>query len=390
MSEVQPEMESPTTAPSVAPSPEALNQQLLYMNNILALNSFGQNPINLAQFSKDQLAEYQLAKLRLSQSLLHHQHPQGSLYNYAGYGQCPYGSEPPKPAGACFNRIDPNRYRYFHDEPKPQHSYIGLIAMAILSLPDQKMVLSDIYQYILDNYPYFRNRGPGWRNSIRHNLSLNDCFIKAGRSANGKGHYWAIHPANLEDFKKGDFRRRKAQRKVRKHMGLSVPEDDEDDESPVPSPVPIVAADKPLCGPSLLATNPFLPNAASATLANPLFSPASSLLTQQAFNLFNTLRFTSSLNPSAAYFNETLYRQLVDLNIKQDLQSNARNSNRNQFSIESLLQPSSKSESDAESESYDCYKKLKRSSPADSGSLPEADSTPIDVGRSVPVNLKIN
>ncbi|KAK3916322.1 Forkhead box protein I2 [Frankliniella fusca] len=138
------------------------------------------------------------------------------------------------------------------EEPKPQHSYIGLIAMAILSSPDAKLVLSDIYQYILDNYPYFRTRGPGWRNSIRHNLSLNDCFIKAGRSANGKGHYWAIHPANVDDFKKGDFRRRKAQRKdrhrghfegsgstlddVRKHMGLAV--DEEGNESPSPPPTP--------------------------------------------------------------------------------------------------------------------------------------------------------
>ena len=121
------------------------------------------------------------------------------------------------------------------EEPKPQHSYIGLIAMAILSSADKKLVLSDIYQYILDNYAYFRSRGPGWRNSIRHNLSLNDCFIKAGRSANGKGHYWAIHPANIEDFTKGDFRRRKAQRKVRKHMGLAV--DEEDSPTPPPSPV---------------------------------------------------------------------------------------------------------------------------------------------------------
>lgn len=120
------------------------------------------------------------------------------------------------------------------EEPKPQHSYIGLIAMAILSTADQKLVLSDIYQHILDNYPYFRSRGPGWRNSIRHNLSLNDCFIKSGRSANGKGHYWAIHPANIEDFKKGDFRRRKAQRKVRKHMGLAVDEDGTDSPSPPP------------------------------------------------------------------------------------------------------------------------------------------------------------
>lgn len=124
------------------------------------------------------------------------------------------------------------------DEPKPQHSYIGLIAMAILGSADGKLVLSDIYQYILDNYPYFRTRGPGWRNSIRHNLSLNDCFVKAGRSANGKGHYWAIHPANVDDFKKGDFRRRKAQRKVRRHMGLAVDDDGNDSPSPPPPPPP--------------------------------------------------------------------------------------------------------------------------------------------------------
>nr|ACE79147.1 winged helix/forkhead transcription factor FoxQ2c [Branchiostoma floridae] len=112
-----------------------------------------------------------------------------------------------------------------HEEPKPSHSYIGLIAMAIMSSKEKKLVLSDIYKYILDNYPYFRNRGPGWRNSIRHNLSLNDCFVKMGRSANGKGHFWAVHPANVDDFAQGDFRRRRAQRKVRKHMGL-LPEDD--------------------------------------------------------------------------------------------------------------------------------------------------------------------
>ena len=127
-------------------------------------------------------------------------------------------------------------YALVHEEPKPNHSYIGLIAMAILNSADKKLVLSDIYQYILDNYPYFRTRGPGWRNSIRHNLSLNDCFIKAGRSANGKGHFWAIHPACRDDFAKGDFRRRHAQRKVRKAMGLAVG-DDESDTPRSPSPV---------------------------------------------------------------------------------------------------------------------------------------------------------
>lgn len=114
-------------------------------------------------------------------------------------------------------------------DPKPTHSYIGLIAMAILSSPQQQLVLSDIYQWILERYPYFRTKGSGWRNSIRHNLSLNDCFVKAGRSGNGKGHYWAIHPANLADFVSGDFRRQRAQRRARKSMGLPVPEDEGDD-----------------------------------------------------------------------------------------------------------------------------------------------------------------
>ncbi|KAI5696650.1 hypothetical protein M8J75_015845 [Diaphorina citri] len=168
------------------------------------------------------------------------------LYNYAiqaerlrlsqQYGT-PYTNYQTPNVNRVMNYFHP-RFQISSEEPKPQHSYIGLIAMAILSSPEMKLVLSDIYQYILDNYSYFRTRGPGWRNSIRHNLSLNDCFIKAGRSANGKGHYWSIHPANVDDFKKGDFRRRKAQRKVRRHMGLSV-DDDNDSNSPPPLSPPL-------------------------------------------------------------------------------------------------------------------------------------------------------
>ena len=99
---------------------------------------------------------------------------------------------------------------------KPSHSYISLIANAILASPEKRLVLSDIYKYVLERYDYFKKKGSGWRNSIRHNLSLNDCFIKAGRSPNGKGHYWAINTVNYEDFARGDFRRRRVQRRVRR------------------------------------------------------------------------------------------------------------------------------------------------------------------------------
>lgn len=124
------------------------------------------------------------------------------------------------------------------DMMKPAHSYIGLIGMCILSTPEKRMVLSDIYQFILDNYPYYRNRGSGWRNSVRHNLSLNECFQKTGRAANGKGHYWTIHPANMEDFMAGDFRRRRAQRKVRRWNNMDVPSDESEDEDATKPPLP--------------------------------------------------------------------------------------------------------------------------------------------------------
>ena len=147
---------------------------------------------------------------------------------------------PPDLAMFPLAKLDPRLFRMnFPEEPKPQHSYIGLIAMAILSSAEKKLVLADIYQYILDNFPYFRHRGHGWRNSIRHNLSINDCFMKAGRASNGKGHYWAVHPACQEDFQKGDFSRRKAQRKVRRHMAAN--NDGDDDLSPPGSPSDIGA-----------------------------------------------------------------------------------------------------------------------------------------------------
>ncbi|UYV83006.1 Src42A [Cordylochernes scorpioides] len=164
---------------------------------------------------------YDFARFRIGPHPFVPHHQAGSPYGLPSSGS-PY--DPAMDAYGLSHpliRFDPTRTRFLGaaEEPKPQHSYIGLIAMAILSSHEKKMVLSDIYQYILDHYPYFRNRGPGWRNSIRHNLSLNDCFIKAGRSANGKGHYWAIHPANEDDFRKGDFRRRKAQQLYRKKGG---------------------------------------------------------------------------------------------------------------------------------------------------------------------------
>ncbi|EUB56657.1 Forkhead box protein F1 [Echinococcus granulosus] len=93
---------------------------------------------------------------------------------------------------------------------KPPYSYIALIAMAIRASPNKRCTLSEIYQYLHSKYPFFRGSYTGWKNSVRHNLSLNEVFIKLpkGMGRPGKGHYWTIDPTAEFMFQDGASRRR--------------------------------------------------------------------------------------------------------------------------------------------------------------------------------------
>lgn len=104
---------------------------------------------------------------------------------------------------------------------KQTPSYTAIIAQAILSSSDKKLPLGCIYDYIAEHFPEFLKKGQGWRNCVRHNLSLSECFIKAGRARNGRGNYWGIHPRYVKNFSKGDFRKRRASHRPRnRDIGL--------------------------------------------------------------------------------------------------------------------------------------------------------------------------
>ena len=108
---------------------------------------------------------------------------------------------------------------------KPPYSYVALISMAIQSSPEKRLTLNGIYDYITENFPYYKDKeNQGWRNSIRHNLSLHECFMKlpAKGGKNGKSHYWTLDPNHEVLFEEGNYRRRR-RRPVKRVLASSYP-----------------------------------------------------------------------------------------------------------------------------------------------------------------------
>lgn len=93
--------------------------------------------------------------------------------------------------------------------------------MAIRQSPNQRMLLSEIYEFVSQRFPYYQQSNKSWQNSIRNNLSLNECFVKIPRNqidggnqktyqTSRKGSLWTLRPGYEDMFEQGTTRRRKS------------------------------------------------------------------------------------------------------------------------------------------------------------------------------------
>ncbi|TKS82352.1 Forkhead box protein O6 [Collichthys lucidus] len=130
----------------------------------------------------------------------------GELKHPAG-APAPTGATHPCLAGAALDVTGPLRKaKSSRRNAWGNQSYADLITRAIESTPEKRLTLSQIYDWMVRYVPYFKDKGDsnssaGWKNSIRHNLSLHTRFIRVQNEGTGEEFLVDAEPRWRQDGK---------------------------------------------------------------------------------------------------------------------------------------------------------------------------------------------
>ncbi|CAH1964823.1 unnamed protein product [Acanthoscelides obtectus] len=112
------------------------------------------------------------------------------------------------------------QYCRYGGPKKPPFTYTELIEYALSE--QRELTVSGIYQWISDHFPFYKQNDDRWKNSVRHNLSINPHFRKGGKAVQGAGHLWTI--AQRDDKKSWQIKERMNQFMQKTRKEIKTPE----------------------------------------------------------------------------------------------------------------------------------------------------------------------
>ncbi|NXT74301.1 FOXN4 protein, partial [Zapornia atra] len=187
---------------------------------ILGLNSVSTHGASMSQYA---VGGQPSPSLQTQPQLFPPPHSQqcnpAAIYN-ASFGPQPHYPQP---------RLAPHSAQEMHPKhyPKPIYSYSCLIAMALKNSKTGSLPVSEIYSFMKEHFPYFKTAPDGWKNSVRHNLSLNKCFEKVENKLSGtsrKGCLWALNPAKIDKMEE-EMQKWKRKDLAAIHRSMANPEE---------------------------------------------------------------------------------------------------------------------------------------------------------------------